>query len=174
MITAAKSRAFLAFGGNLAEPRKAFAKAIRKLKQHPRIELTAASSLYRTPPIGGPEGQPDYLNAVVELATDLSATELLAFCHEIEEAAGRTRSIRWEARTLDLDLLFFDQQVQNSPELSLPHPRLQERHFVLLPLAEVAADFQHPLSKQTVAETLALLPPAEGISRLPDEWIDND
>ncbi|WP_303722903.1 2-amino-4-hydroxy-6-hydroxymethyldihydropteridine diphosphokinase [Malonomonas rubra] len=174
MTTAAKSRVFLAFGGNLEDPRNAFTGAIRKLQQHPRIELTAASSLYRTPPTGGPTGQPDYLNAVVELATDLPANELLAFCHEIEDAAGRTRNIRWEARTLDLDLLFYDQLVQNSAGLCLPHPRLQQRHFVLLPLAELAADFRHPILQQTVAEMLTLLPPAAGISRLPDEWIDHD
>lgn len=174
MTTAAKSRVFLAFGGNLAEPRKAFSAALKQLKQHPRIELTAASSLYRTPPVGGPAGQPDYLNAVIELTTDLPAAELLDFCHEIEDAAGRTRNVRWEARTLDLDLLFYNQQILNEGELCLPHPRLQQRHFVLLPLAELTSDFHHPVLKQTVAEMLALLPPAEGICRLPDEWIEND
>lgn len=106
MITATKSRAFLAFGGNLGKPREAFKDAAKKLRQNQRIELVAASALYRTPPIGGPGGQPDYLNAVVELTTDLTPQELLDFCREIEDAAGRTRAVRWDARTLDLDLLF--------------------------------------------------------------------
>lgn len=174
MITATKSRAFLALGGNLGDPRKAFESAAAKLNQHPRINLVAASALYRTPPVGGPDRQPDYLNAVLELATDLTPQELLAFCREIEDAAERTREIRWAARTLDLDLLFYDQLVLTTEELRLPHPRLQERHFVLLPLAELAADFTHPSLLQTVAELLAKLPEAAGITRFEDEWIDHD
>ncbi len=174
MIPAAKSRAFLALGGNLGEPQQAFKNAADKLKQHPRIELVAASALYRTPPIGGPAGQPDYLNAVVELATDLAAKEVLDFCRKIEDAAGRTREIRWGARTLDLDLLFYDQLILDTRELVLPHPRLQQRHFVLMPLAELAADFKHPVLQQTVTELLSMLPETEGISRSDDEWIDHD
>jgi len=173
-MATATSRVFLALGGNLGEPKQAFLNACTALSRHPQIALSAASSLYRTPAIGGPSGQPDYLNAVIELATDLCPRELLDFCHQIETAAGRTRAVRWDARTLDLDLLFYDQQLLDTPELSLPHPRLQQRHFVLLPLAELAADFTHPGLHQTVAELLQKLPPAEGIVRLEKDWIEND
>lgn len=174
MITATESRAFLALGGNLGEPLQAFKTAIRKLAQHPQINLKSASALYRTPPIGGPSGQPDYLNAVVELVTNLDPQGLLDFCQQIENAAGRTRTIRWEARSLDIDLLFYDQLNFDIPTLSLPHPRLHERHFVLMPLAEVAASYRHPVLQKTVAELLTALPAPQGITRLEGRWLDND
>lgn len=169
-----KSRVFLALGGNLGNPRQAFATAARELRQHPQIELVAAAPLYRTPPVGGPADQPDYLNTVIELTTDLTPQQLLAFSRKIEDAAGRTRSIRWGARTLDLDLLLYARQIVATPELTLPHPRLQQRHFVLLPLADLAPDFIHPQLQVSVAELLARLPQAEGITRLETDWIDND
>lgn len=174
MIAEAKSRVFLALGGNLGNPQQAFKHACATLQEHPRINLLTASSLYRTPPVGGPAGQPDYLNAVVELATDLSPQELLDFCRQIENAAGRTRAIRWDARTLDIDMLLFEQLTLETPELSLPHPRLHERHFVLFPLVELAADVKHPRWQQTMSELLAALPEAQGITRLEDRWIDHD
>ena len=174
MSTVAKSRVFLALGGNLGEPRQAFRDAAKQLQQHPQIALVAASSLYLTPAVGGPPNQPDYLNAVLELATELSPQELLDFCQQIEDAAGRTRAVRWDARTLDLDLLFYAQTTLESATLSLPHPRLQERHFVLLPLTELAADFEHPRLKLTIARLLERLPEPMGITRLEKDWIDND
>jgi len=174
MITAAKSRVFLALGGNLGNPLEAFKSAVEKLQRHPRISLQGTSSLYRTPAVGGPAGQPDYLNTVIELQTDLSPYELLDFCQQIENAAGRTREVRWGARTLDIDLLLYGQQRLNTVKLQLPHPRLQERNFVLVPLVELAADFIHPVQQQTVAELLARLPKVAGITRLTEEWINND
>lgn len=174
MTSTPKSRAFLALGGNLGHPLTAFRAACRELEQHPRIDLVATSALYQTPAVGGPAGQPDYLNAVIELRTVLSPHELLAFCRELEEAAGRTRTVRWGARTLDLDLLFFDQQIFASPELTLPHPRLQERRFVLLPLADLAPDLRHPQRNASVTALLAQLPEVDGISRLMKEWLNDD
>jgi len=174
MSTVAKSRVFLALGGNLGEPRQAFQEATIQLRDHPQIELLAASSLYRTPAVGGPAGQPDYLNAVIELATDLSPQELLDFCLKIEDAAGRTRKVRWAARPLDLDLLFYDQTILTSATLKLPHPRLHQRHFVLLPLVELAANFEHPLLKLSIGKLLQRLPEPAGITRLEKDWIDND
>ena len=111
---------------------------------------------------------------MVELKTELTPQQLLEVCRKIEDAAGRTRVVRWEARCLDLDLLFFDQLQLATAQLTLPHPRLHQRHFVLLPLADLAAEFMHPGLKLSVAELLDRLPPAEGIRCIATEWIDHD
>ncbi|HEY5672393.1 MAG TPA: 2-amino-4-hydroxy-6-hydroxymethyldihydropteridine diphosphokinase [Malonomonas sp.] len=167
-------RAFLALGGNLENPQQAFYRACRTLAEHPQIELRQASSLYRTPAVGGPSGQPDYLNAVIEIVTEMTAEQLLGFCQQLEAAAGRRREIRWAPRTLDIDLLFYDNLMINTAELSLPHPRLQERHFVLLPLAEIAPELRHPQLGAPVRALLERLPAAAGITRLTEQWIDYD
>ena len=174
MIEKAKSRAFLALGGNLGDPQQAFVTACRSLAEHPQIELLQASSLYRTPAVGGPSGQPDYLNAVIEVDTDLAAEDLLDICLQIETSAGRTRQIRWAARTLDIDLLFIDNLTINTARLTLPHPLLHQRHFVLLPLVEIAAGQRHPQLGCSVSQLLERLPAAQGIVRLTGKWIDND
>lgn len=99
-------------------------------------ELVGESSVLRTAPQGGPE-QPDYLNQVIQIETALSAREFLDELHKIEESAGRTRSVRWEARTLDLDLIMFGDEVSNDATMRLPHPRATQRRFVLEPLVEL-------------------------------------
>ncbi|PLY05742.1 MAG: 2-amino-4-hydroxy-6-hydroxymethyldihydropteridine diphosphokinase [Desulfuromonas sp.] len=164
------SRVFLGLGGNLGDPLNDFRRARQQLAEHPQIELLASSPLYRTPPVGGPAGQPDYLNAVLELRTSLAAGELLELCRGIEKAAGRTRELRWGPRTLDIDLLLFAGLLLDTPELTIPHPRLQHRHFVLLPLNDLAADLTHPQIGLSVNELLKRLPPAEGISRIMESW----
>jgi 2-amino-4-hydroxy-6-hydroxymethyldihydropteridine diphosphokinase len=169
-----ESRAFLGFGGNLQDPLQAFRRALGDLAQHPEITLKAASPLYRTPAVGGPGGQPDYLNGVVEIDTALTPVELLKFCRQLEQQAGRTREVRWGARTLDIDLLFFADLVTATELLEIPHPRLHQRHFVLLPLADLAPELRHPLLDRSVGELLAALPEPQGITRLPDSWIEND
>ena len=174
MADSKKHRAYLALGGNLGDPRQAFGNACQKLTVHPQIKLHRSSSLYRTPAIGGPAGQPDYLNAVIEIATDLEPEQLLETCLQIEATAGRTRGIRWAARTLDIDLLFIDNLTLNTESLTLPHPLIQKRHFVLLPLVEIAPDLQHPQFGCSVSRLLKDLPAADGITRLTEKWIDHD
>ena len=174
MAESKKHQAFLALGGNLGDPQQAFVTACRSLADHSRIELLQVSSLYRTPAVGGPTDQPDYLNAVIEVATELAAEDLLDICLQIETSAGRTREVRWAARTLDIDLLFIDNLTLNTAKLTLPHPLLHQRHFVLLPLVEIAADLQHPQLDCSVSRLLERLPPAAGIVRLTGKWIDND
>ncbi len=126
-------KVFLAFGGNLGQPLAQFRHAVALLQQQPQIKRISCSPVYQTPAIGGPANQPDYLNAVVEIRTDMPADRLLHLCQQIEDQAGRTREVHWGPRTLDIDLLFFADLTIDTPELTLPHPRLHQRHFVLLP-----------------------------------------
>ncbi len=135
-------RAFIALGANLEDPAAQVRAALADLTGSGDIALVAASSLYRTAPIGA-DG-PDYINAVAAVETHLSPTELLHRLFAVEAHFGRTRSYRNAPRTLDLDLLLYDDQVLDGPELTLPHPRLHLRAFVLVPLAEIAPDLALP------------------------------
>ena len=135
----AGTRAVVALGANLGDARSALAGAFDALAELPATKLLARSSLYRTAPIDAP-GQPDYLNAVAMLDTELPAAELLTALHEIEALHGRVRSTRNAARTLDLDLLLHGESCSSDATLTLPHPRMHLRAFVLHPLAEIAPD----------------------------------
>ena len=165
-----KSRVFLGFGANLGAPLEQLRTAHRHLAEHPQIKVLAVSPLYRTPAVGGPPEQPDYLNGILSIATDLTPEGLLDCCRSLEKTAGRTRDILWGPRTLDIDLLFFSDLVINTPLLCLPHPRLHLRHFVLLPLVDLAPQLYHPLLQKTVSELLAMLPVAAGITKLDESW----
>ncbi|MEA3545974.1 MAG: 2-amino-4-hydroxy-6-hydroxymethyldihydropteridine diphosphokinase [Thermodesulfobacteriota bacterium] len=165
-----KSRAFLGFGGNIGQPLNAFRHARQQLAEKSKITVISSSPLYQTPPIGGPAGQPDYLNGVVEIRTGLSALNLLQLCHRIEDEAGRIRDQHWGARTLDIDLLLVDDLIMDVPNLTLPHPRLQQRHFVLLPLNDLAPQLNHPVLNTTIGNLLKALPVATGITRLSEIW----
>jgi 2-amino-4-hydroxy-6-hydroxymethyldihydropteridine diphosphokinase len=140
------------------------------LSAQPATLVVASSPLYRTAPVGGPAGQPDYLNAVIELQTALPPNQLLTFCRQLEQSAGRRRTVRWGARTLDLDLLIVGDRVLSTPRLTLPHPRLHQRRFVLQPLCDLAAELIHPLFGLTVAALLTALPPEEGVTQIQTDW----
>jgi len=133
--------AFLALGGNVGAVRTTFDSAVKMLCDDTAVRLTARSSDYRTPPWGVTD-QPAFINAVIAVETSLPPHDLFARAIEIERALGRDRNRErhWGPRTLDIDLLAYDDLVVNDPDLTLPHPRLFERGFVLLPLAEIAAD----------------------------------
>ena len=128
--------AYVAVGANLGDARQTVENAIDSLGRLPKSRLTARSSLYRTAPVDA--SGPDFINAVVALETDLAPLELLAHLQRLESAAGRERSYRNAPRTLDLDLLLHGEQVLDTPVLTLPHPRMHQRAFVLVPLAEIA------------------------------------
>ena len=129
------TRDFLGLGSNLGERDAELRRAVGAL-----TELVAASSVYETDPVGGPEGQGAYLNMVVQLETDRSPDQLLETCRSLEAAAGRVRDEHWGPRTLDVDVLWIDGVTVDEPELQVPHPRLRERPFVLAPLSELAPD----------------------------------
>jgi len=147
------TRAYVALGANLGDRAGALARAVESLRATPGVRVVAQSSVWETPPLGPP--QPDYLNAAVALDTELDALALLRRLHEIEAAAGRTRGPeRNQARPLDLDLLLFGGLVIDAPDITLPHPRMHERAFVLGPLAEIAPNELHPVLHEPIA-TLA-------------------
>ena len=135
--------AYVGLGANLGEPRRQLQAALEEMGQLPKTTVTASSGFYRSAPIGHTE-QPEFLNAVAELQTDLSAVALLEGLQKIESRHGRQRTFRNAPRTLDLDLLLFGQETVASARLTLPHPRMHERGFVLMPLAEIAPDIAIP------------------------------
>ena len=130
------NRAVLALGANLGEPDVALQGAVDALRQVDGIELIACSSIYETDPMGGPE-QPCYLNAVVLVWTSLAPDALLAEAHRIELQWGRVRDVRWGARTLDIDVIAYEDVRSDDERLTLPHPRAHERAFVLVPWIEI-------------------------------------
>jgi 2-amino-4-hydroxy-6-hydroxymethyldihydropteridine diphosphokinase len=143
----------LALGSNLGARQDILQGAVDAIVGLPEVRLTAVSPVYETVPVGGP-AQPDYLNAVVLAATALPARALLDRLHEIEAAFDRVRLVRWGPRTLDIDIIVFDEQRSDNPQLTLPHPRAHERAFVLAPWHDVDPDAALP-GHGPVAELLA-------------------
>ena len=129
--------AYIGLGANLDDPGEQLARAVAAIDALEQSTIEALSGVYHSPPMG-PQDQPDYLNAVLALTTTMSPSTLLAALQVIEDAQGRQRTERWGARTLDLDILLFGNQVVALPDLQIPHPGLTQRDFVLLPLLEIA------------------------------------
>ena len=150
------SRAWIGLGSNLEQPRRQLARAFDELAALPDTALSARSSLYLSKPLG-PADQPDYLNAVALLETRLAPLALLDALQAIEQAHGRRRERRWGPRTLDLDLLLYDERIIESPRLVLPHPGLHLRDFVLAPLVELDPELTIP-GRGRAAEWLAHCP----------------
>mgnify|MGYP001061638530 FL=1 len=144
--------AYIALGSNLDNPHEQLDRALKSLAQHAAIELIAVSSRYQTPPIG-PQ-QPDFINAAAQLRTTLTPIMLLDALQDIEQQQKRRRSVHWGPRTLDLDILLYDNLVLDSKRLSIPHKLMTERAFVLVPLADIGADLTLPAG-ETVAQLLA-------------------
>jgi len=129
----------LGLGANLGDRSETLQRAVDLLAEE-AVRTVASSRVWRTEPVGGPAGQPAYLNAVVRAETALDADEVLAAANRVEAALGRTREVRWGPRTIDIDVLLFDDEVRDDPELTIPHPRLGERAFVVLPLLDIDPD----------------------------------
>ena len=155
----------IALGGNIGDVRDTFRRAISNICGMTQAALIARSSDYATPPVGG-VAQDDYINAAIEIETELDPHALLFTMHRIEQKFGRNRvaETRWGPRGLDLDMIAYDDVVMAKPELTLPHPRATERAFVLVPLAEIAPD--RVIDGKTVAEWLKEVR-VDGIRKLP-------
>ena len=163
-------QAAIALGGNLGDSQRILSEAVLAIDAAEGIGVQARSHLYKTAPVGPP--QPDYLNACIVVKTMLSARSLLNQLLAIENQFGRVRQERWGARSLDLDLLLFGDQIIDSPGLTVPHPRLHERAFVLVPLMDVAPRWQHPIFGKTIAQLLNDLPALRS-SAGPEEGLEN-
>jgi len=159
------AEAFLALGGNIGDVRATFQRAIAMLGEGGAVRLVARSSDYRTPP-WGVAAQPDFVNAVIAVSTSLSPRDLLEHAQATERALGRDRSRErhWGPRPIDIDLIAYDNVEISDADLTLPHPRLFERAFVLVPLAEIAPD--RIIAGISVRQALARLN-ASGIEKLP-------
>jgi 2-amino-4-hydroxy-6-hydroxymethyldihydropteridine diphosphokinase len=147
--------ALIGLGSNLGDRKAQLDAAVMALSDARGVIFRAVSQYHETAPVGGPDGQGDYLNAAAAVETTLEPLELLHLLQELERRAGRVRTVRWGPRTLDLDLLLFGDRVIASAELQVPHPRLAERLFVLAPLAEIAPGAVDPVTGRTIAEMLS-------------------
>jgi 2-amino-4-hydroxy-6-hydroxymethyldihydropteridine diphosphokinase len=128
-------------------------KAVELLEKAPGVKVVKLSPIYETEPVGGVP-QDKFLNAAAEVYTALFPLGLLAVCKGIEDALGRVRTVKWGPRTIDLDILLFDEDIIGTAELTVPHPLMHEREFVLTPLSDIAPDAYHPVLKRTVQELL--------------------
>ena len=137
------ARAYIGLGSNLDDPLTQVQCALERLALLPDTQLIGQSRLYRSAPVG-PEGQPDYINAVACLDTTLSPEALLDQLQHLEHQQGRVRTLRWGPRTLDLDILLYEALTLQTPRLTLPHPEMTNRNFVLYPLADLAPDLILP------------------------------
>lgn len=142
----------IALGSNLGNSPDILRQALQVLQTTAGIKLLKCSSLYQTAPVGPP--QPDYINACATLTVSLPPLVLLDTLLAIEAQFGRVRLERWQARTLDLDLLLYGELILDTPRLTIPHPRMSDRAFVLVPLAEIARDWLEPVSQRTIAQLL--------------------
>jgi 2-amino-4-hydroxy-6-hydroxymethyldihydropteridine diphosphokinase len=148
--------AYVGFGSNIDDRLNYIAQALRLLSEADDVSLIQISSLYETEPVGYEE-QGWFLNGVVAVETDLPVQQLLALLKEIEKGVGRQHRARWGPREVDLDLLIYDQCCINTPDLTVPHPEMHRRSFVLVPFAEIAPDVLHPIFQQNIRTLLSNL-----------------
>ncbi|RIW29843.1 2-amino-4-hydroxy-6-hydroxymethyldihydropteridine diphosphokinase [Bacillus salacetis] len=157
-----ESIAYLSLGSNEGNREQYLKEAIKRLNQDPEIEVAGISSIYETDPVGFTE-QGQFLNLVLKVRTSLSAERLLQQCLRVEKDLGREREFRWGPRTIDLDILLYNQENIEKEDLIVPHPRMHERAFVLVPLTELSQTINHPKFNTPVSALLDEIPDKEGV-----------
>lgn len=155
-------RAYIALGANLGNRPQCLYRALLSLDEHPGIVVNSLSSIYETDPVGYTD-QPNFLNMVAEVSTNLSPEELFQATSAVESELGRKRTVRWGPRIIDLDILLYDQVKIDTATLQIPHPRMFERAFVLMPLAEITPALHIPGSKLLLADYIKQIPDKEGV-----------
>jgi len=157
--------AFIGIGSNMGDKARRCEEAISEILNVDNHTLLAKSSFYKTQPVGY-TAQDWFVNGVIKIETDLEALDLLRALKTIENHLGRIETFRWGPRVIDLDLLIFDGTCLETPEVTIPHPRLQERQFVLVPLAEIDPDLLHPVFKKSVRRLLEDMKEDQGVEKL--------
>ncbi|MFJ7640605.1 2-amino-4-hydroxy-6-hydroxymethyldihydropteridine diphosphokinase [Peribacillus sp. NPDC046944] len=157
-----KNISYLSIGSNMGESFDTFQRAFQLLSEDPHIKLVSCSSLYETDPVGYTD-QDCFLNAVIKVETDLTPEDLLRACMQVEQELGRKRNVRWGPRTLDLDILLYNHENVETEILSIPHPRMHERAFVIIPLMELESDIILPKMNTSLSDLLEKIPDKEGV-----------
>jgi 2-amino-4-hydroxy-6-hydroxymethyldihydropteridine diphosphokinase len=160
------ARVFVGVGSNIGDRSAYLQKALDAIGLLPSTTVIQSSSVYETSPVGNHD-QPRFLNAVIELSTSLLPGELLKRLQRIEKDLGRTKTVHWGPRTIDLDILLYDDRVIISKGLTIPHPRLEERRFVLVPLVELDPAVVHPVEHKRMDEILAGCSSVEDVAKYP-------
>lgn len=150
------TKVYVGLGSNLGNKRENLVNAINRIDAHDEIHVKDKSSFYETAPVGGPP-QPDYVNCVIELETEVGPQALLKEFKKIEKALGRKPGVKWGPRTVDLDILLYGDRIVNDLNLKIPHERMHERAFVLEPLCEISPDIKHPVLRVNISELLEKL-----------------
>lgn len=154
------TQAFIALGTNIEPRADHLENALEAMTKSGHITILQKSSIYETVPVGYLD-QADFLNMVIEIDTLLTASDLLEVCQAIEQELGRRRTIRFGPRTIDLDILLYNQENRQTERLTIPHPRMHERAFVLVPLEEIAPGLQVPVYNKPIADLVRNLPESE-------------